>query len=313
MSTPSYEICDRLRVNMQSVLLGKESVVEYLVIALLGGGHVLLEDVPGVGKTLAAKSLAASIDGVFSRIQFTPDLLPSDITGSSIYRSDTREFEFSRGPVFSNILLADEINRAPPRTQSALLEAMSDTQVSADGASYPLPTPFMVVGTQNPLDYEGTYPLPESQLDRFLFRLSVGYPSRQVERQVLTDHRGGPPVNELSPQCDASEIAAIRQDVLAVRVDDAIADYLLDIVEATRRHRGFRVGVSTRAALSLYRGCQARAVTQHRDYVVPDDVKQLAVAALSHRVTPEGMFDGGDRGEIELQMTDLVDQIAVPM
>lgn len=313
MSQEAFEICDRLRENMERVVLGKPEVVRHLVVALLAQGHVLLEDIPGVGKTLAAKSVASSIAGKFSRLQFTPDLLPSDITGSSIYRSDTREFEFSRGPIFANIVLADEVNRAPPRTQSALLEAMSDDQVSIDGTTYVLPRPFMVVATQNPFEFEGTYPLPESQLDRFLLRISVGYPERLIEREVLKSHRIGEPVEQLQNVVSADEVATVQDIVREVRFDDAIAEYLLDIVEATRRHDGFRVGVSTRGALSFYRGCQANAVSHHRDFVTPDDVKSLAVASLSHRVTPEGLFQGADREAVETQVADLVEQISVPM
>lgn len=313
MSQEAFEICDRLRENMQRVVLGKPEAVRHLVVALLAQGHVLLEDIPGVGKTLIAKSIASSIAGEFSRLQFTPDLLPSDITGSSIYRSDTREFEFSRGPVFANVVLADEVNRAPPRTQSALLEAMSDNQVSIDGTTYPLPSPFMVVATQNPFEFEGTYPLPESQLDRFLFRISVGYPKRDIEREVLKNHRDGEPVEGLDSVVSADDVARVQSLVRGVRFDDAIAEYLLDIVEATRQHQGFRVGVSTRGALSFYRACQANAVSHHRDFVIPDDVKSLAVASLSHRVTPEGLYQGADREAVETQIADLVEQIAVPM
>ena len=308
-----YEICGRLSENMGRVLLGKPDVIRQLIIALLAGRHVLLEDIPGVGKTLAARALAASIRGTFTRIQFTPDLLPADITGSMIYRSDTREFEFSRGPIFANVVVADEINRAPPRTQAALLEAMSDGQVSIDGKTYRLPEPFIVVATQNPFEYEGTYPLPESQLDRFLLRTSVGYPSRDIEREVLITHRAGPPVNSLAAVVDAEEIARVQAMVRNVRVDDAIADYVLDIVAATRTFDGFEVGVSTRGALGFYRGCQAAAVVDRRDYVTPDDVKGLAVAALSHRVTPEGLFQGGNRRAVETQVADLLSQIPVPM
>ncbi|MEM9828819.1 MAG: MoxR family ATPase [Planctomycetota bacterium] len=298
---------------MQQAMLGKPEVVRRLVLALLAGGHVLLEDIPGVGKTLAAKSLAMSIGGSFSRLQFTPDLLPSDITGSSIYRSDSREFEFSPGPIFANVVLADEINRAPPRTQSALLEAMSEGQVSIDGKTYPLPAPFIVVATQNPFEFEGTYPLPESQLDRFLLRLSVGYPTREIERDVLQTHRQGEPVDALQAVVSPDEVLRARQFTRDVKVEAALVEYLLDIVDATRNHDGFQVGVSTRGALSFYRGCQAAAVTGQRDYVVPDDVKSLAAPALSHRVTPEGLFQGGNRMAVETQVSDLVEQIPVPM
>lgn len=313
MTQQAFDISRLLRQNVEQVVLGKTSVVQMLVTSLLAGEHVLLEDVPGVGKTLAAKALAQSIEGSFSRLQFTPDLLPSDITGSMIYRSDTRDFEFSKGPIFSNVVLADEINRAPPRTQSALLEAMSEGRVSIDGTSHELPDPFIVIATQNPFEFEGTYSLPESQLDRFLLRTSIGYPDRQREREVLLTHRSGEPVDDLRPVVSIDQISSAQSIVRDVRFDESLADYLLDLVEATRQHDGFQVGVSTRGALSFYRGCQAMAVTNSRDYVTPDDVKALAVPALAHRVLPEGIFQGASREAVETQVSDLVQQIPVPI
>ncbi|TWU51333.1 ATPase family associated with various cellular activities (AAA) [Rubripirellula reticaptiva] len=309
----AFETSRLLRQNIERVVLGKPDVVQMLVAALLAGEHVLLEDVPGVGKTLAAKALAQSIHGSFSRLQFTPDLLPSDITGSMIYRSDTRDFEFSRGPIFANVILADEINRAPPRTQSALLEAMSEGQVSIDGKSHPLPKPFIVVATQNPFEFEGTYSLPESQLDRFLLRTSIGYPPRDIEQQVMLTHRMGEPVDTLEPVVSVEGISAAQGTVRNVRFDESLVDYLLDIVEATRKHDGFQVGVSTRGALSFYRGCQARAITEERDFVTPDDIKSLAVPSLSHRVLPEGIFQGASRQVVETQIADLLQQVPVPV
>ncbi len=313
MTENAFDTSRLLSANIEKVLLGKHEVVQMLVLSLLAGEHVLLEDVPGVGKTLAAKALAQSIEGSFARLQFTPDLLPADITGSMIYRSDRHEFEFSRGPVFSNVVLADEINRAPPRTQSALLEAMSDRQVSVDGNTFPLPSPFIVIATQNPFEFEGTYALPESQLDRFLLRTSVGYPTREVEREVMSTHRMGEPVENLKPVVTATAVGEAQASVRDVKFDDALVEYLLDIVGATRRYDGFQVGVSTRGALSFYRGCQARAVTESRDYVTPDDVKNLAVAALSHRVLPEGIFQGANRQVVEQQVSDLLQQVPVPV
>ncbi len=314
MSTQdAFETSRLLRENIERVVLGKPELVQLLVVCLLAEEHVLLEDVPGVGKTLAAKALALSIDGKFSRLQFTPDLLPSDITGSMIYRSDTREFEFSSGPIFANVVLADEINRAPPRTQSALLEAMSEGQVSSDGTTRMLPEPFIVVATQNPFEFEGTYALPESQLDRFLLRASIGYPNREFERQVLLSHRQGEPVDLLTPVVSVDAILTAQAAVRAVKVDDSLVEYLIDIVEATRRHDAFQVGVSTRGALSYYRGCQARAITENRDFVTPDDIKRLAVPVLSHRVLPEGIFQGASRQTVEQQLADLVQQIPVPV
>lgn len=313
MSQQAYEISRLLRENIEKVVLGKPEVVQLLVVALLAGEHVLLEDVPGVGKTLAARALAQSVRGSFSRLQFTPDLLPSDITGSMLYRSDTQQFQFSAGPIFCNVVLADEINRAPPRTQSALLEAMSEGQVSIDGTTYPLPEPFIVVATQNPFDFEGTYALPESQLDRFLLRTSIGYPDRQNERQVLSTHRQGEPVENLKPVVDLDGIKASQTAVRNVKFDESLVDYLLDIVDATRNHSGFRAGVSTRAALSFYRGCQALALTEQRDFVMPNDLKRLAVPAFAHRVLSDGVFQGATREAVEQQISDLLQQIAVPV
>ena len=313
MSQEAFEVSHSLRKNIEQVVLGKPDVVQMLVTSLLAGEHILLEDVPGVGKTLAAKALAQSIDGTFSRLQFTPDLLPSDITGSMIYRSDTREFEFSRGPIFSNVILADEINRAPPRTQSALLEAMSEGQVSIDGTTHELPKPFIVIATQNPFEFEGTYSLPESQLDRFLLRMSIGYPEREIERKVLSTHRSGEPVDQLRPVVGIESICSAQALVRDIQFDDSLADYLLDIVEATRNHEGFQTGVSTRGALSFYRGAQSRAVTEHRDFVTPDDIKSLAIAVLAHRILPEGVFQGASREAVEIQMRDLLQQLPVPI
>lgn len=313
MSQDAFETSRLLRENIERVVLGKPDVVQLLVTSLLAGEHVLLEDVPGVGKTLAAKALAQSIDGSFARLQFTPDLLPSDITGSVIYRSDTREFDFSPGPIFANVVLADEINRAPPRTQSALLEAMSEGRVSVDGTTHDLPRPFIVVATQNPFEFEGTYSLPESQLDRFLLRTSIGYPERKIEQQVMLTHRLGEPVDELTPVVSVDALLNAQKFVRDVKFEESLVDYLLDIIDATRQHDGFQVGVSTRGALSFYRGCQARAVTESRDYVTPDDVKVLAVPCLSHRVLPEGIFQGASRVEVETQVADLMQQIPVPV
>jgi MoxR-like ATPase len=309
----AYETARKLRENMESVILGKNEAVRSIVLTLLAGEHLLLEDVPGVGKTLAAKALAGSIDSKFNRIQFTPDLLPSDITGTSIYRSDTREFQFTPGPIFANVVLADEINRAPPRTQSALLEAMSDRQVSADGKTYTLPKPFIVVATQNPFEFEGTYVLPESQMDRFLMRTSIGYPAAESERRVLESHRSGEPVDSIQSVVSVEDILAAQQAVREVRFDVSLEDYLLEIAAATRSSESFRLGVSTRAALSFYRGCQARAVTEQRDFVTPDDVKALAVATLSHRVLVDGFSGGSDRQTAERLMAELLTQVPVPV
>ena len=313
MMQHAYETARRLRENMGSVILGKSEAVRSIVLTLLAGEHLLLEDVPGVGKTLAAKALAGSIDTKFSRIQFTPDLLPSDITGSSIYRTDTQEFQFTRGPIFANVVLADEINRAPPRTQSALLEAMSDRQVSVDGKTYPLPQPFIVVATQNPFEFEGTYVLPESQMDRFLMRTSIGYPARESERMVMESHRDGEPVDSIRSVVTSEEVLQAQAAVRSVRVDDTLQDYLLEIVSMTRSTDAFRLGVSTRAALSFYRGCQARAVTEQRDFITPDDVKALAVTTLSHRVLVDDFAASSGRENAEDLMAELLRTIPVPI
>ncbi|MEZ6117273.1 MAG: MoxR family ATPase [Pirellulaceae bacterium] len=305
-------LLQKLESHMCQVVLGKQDVVRMVLVAVLAGEHVLLEDVPGVGKTLVAKTLAKSVHGKFSRIQFTPDLLPSDIVGSSVFSSDSHEFSFAPGPVFSNVVLADEINRTPPRTQSALLEAMSDRQVSVDGQTHSLPSPFIVIATQNPFEFEGTYPLPESQLDRFLLRISMGYPDRNQERQVLASHRDREPVEELNSIIDCQQIIQLQQATRQVRIDDAISDYLLDIVHATRECSDLHVGVSTRGALSLYRGAQAHAMVNGRDYVIPDDVKKLSPLVIAHRVVPKGYLHAGQRTAVENLIRELVDTIAVP-
>jgi MoxR-like ATPase len=301
-----------LEANMGRVVLGKAEVVRWCLVALLSGEHVLLEDVPGVGKTLVAKALAKSVAGDFCRLQFTPDLLPSDILGSSVFDSQQGRFVFHRGAIFANIVLADEINRAPPRTQSALLEAMSEGQVSIDGQTLPLPQPFLVIATQNPFEFEGTYALPESQLDRFLLRLSMGYPDRDNERRVLASHRSGEPVQELEPVIECEQVAALQDAVRAVAVETSVGDYLLEIVSRTRDSEELRVGVSTRGALSLYRATQALALIEGRAFVVPDDVKRLAPLVLSHRVILKGFLRSGQRDAAEAVVRRLVEQTPVP-
>lgn len=302
----------QLEANMGQVVLGKPGVVRLCVVALLAGEHVLLEDVPGVGKTLVGKALARSVSGEFCRIQFTPDLLPADITGSSVFDAKQQEFVFTRGPIFANVVLADEINRTTPRTQSALLEAMSEGQVSADGETYTLPRPFLVIATQNPLEFEGTYPLPESQLDRFLLRVSVGYPERACEREIFTSHRQGEPVDRLQPVLSGEQILSLQEATREVKVDPSVSDYVLDIAEATRASEELHVGVSIRGGLSLYRAAQAWALAEGRDYVVPDDVKRLAVSVLAHRVITKGYLHGGQRQAVEALVERLVEEVPVP-
>jgi len=312
MAVDTQGLIGQLEANIAQVVLGKKEVVRLCIVALLAGEHVLLEDVPGVGKTLIGKALARSVSGEFRRIQFTPDLLPADIPGSSVFDARRQDFIFTPGPIFANIVLADEINRTTPRTQSALLEAMSEGQVSADGQTYPLPRPFMVIATQNPLEFEGTYPLPESQLDRFLLRISVGYPARADERQVLVSHRRGEPVDRLEPVLTGEHIIALQEAVREVAVDEAVQEYLLDVVEATRRSEDLHVGVSTRGALALYRAAQAHALIEGRDYVVPDDIKRLAVPVLAHRVITKGYLHGGHRAAVEALVARLLEEVPVP-
>jgi MoxR-like ATPase len=312
MASDVQNLVSELENNVSQVVLGKPEVVRLTVVALLAGEHILLEDVPGVGKTLVAKALARSVEAEFCRIQFTPDLLPSDIVGSSVFNAQTASFAFNRGPIFANIVLADEINRTTPRTQSALLEAMSDGQASVDGQTYMLPQPFMVIATQNPFEFEGTYPLLESQLDRFLLRTSIGYPNREDERQVLRSHRLGEPVNELKPVLSTEHVTSLQRSVRDVAVDDSLYDYLLDIVEATRQSEELVVGVSTRGILSLYRAGQALALSDGRDFATPDDFKRLAVPVLSHRVIAKGYLHGTNRLAVEGIIRRIVDEIPVP-
>ena len=287
------DLLARFQANVASVFLGKPDVVRRTLIALIADGHLLMEDVPGVGKTLLAKAIARSLDCSFHRIQFTPDLLPGDLTGTSVYKQAEGTFEFQPGPVFTQVLLADEINRATPRTQSALLEAMSERQVTADGVTRPLGRPFLVLATQNPYEFEGTYPLPESQLDRFLMRVEVGYPDREAERAILTQHRAGEPVETLRPVLTPADVLGLQQAARSVRVEPAVADYLLELVEATRTHPQITLGASTRAALALYRATQATALVDGRDYATPDDVKALAIPVLAHRLITRGWEHGG--------------------
>ena len=281
---PFAELRQTLSTNVGKVILGKEAEIERILVALLCRGHVLLDDVPGTGKTMLARSIAISLGGEFRRIQFTPDLLPNDVTGVSVYNQRSGEFEFRPGPVFANVLLADEINRATPRTQSALLEAMSETQVSADGVSRPLPTPFIVLATQNPVEFEGTFPLPEAQLDRFMMRLSLGYPTFDDERNVLDGQRHGHPIDDLTQVSDLRTLADLQRGVGDVHVDDTVAEYLLRLVRATRDRPEVALGASPRGSLALHRASQALAAIRGRGYVLPDDVKELAPSILAHRV-----------------------------
>ena len=278
------ESAGRIRDNIEQVIEGKTEVVDLALVVLLAEGHLLVEDVPGVGKTMLAKALARSIDCSVRRIQFTPDLLPSDVTGVSIYNQDSREFEFKPGAVFANLVVGDEINRASPKTQSALLEAMEERQVSVDGVTYVLETPFMVIATQNPIEMEGTYPLPEAQRDRFTARLTVGYPSPAAELDMLGSHGASEPIDDLEPVADAFEIRKLIEVVRSVHVSTEVKQYVVDLLSATRSSRDLRLGASPRSGLQLVRAARATAALDGRDYVLPDDVQALAVPVLAHRL-----------------------------
>jgi MoxR-like ATPase len=274
----------RIIENIERVMVGKRHEVELAVIALMCGGHLLIEDVPGVGKTMLARSLARSTGCSFRRIQFTPDLLPSDVTGAAIYNQKSGDFEFRPGPIMAQIVLADEINRATPKTQSALLEAMEERQVTVDGVSRPLPRPFMVLATQNPIEYEGTFPLPEAQLDRFFMRVHLGYPSPHDEVTIMERQMLSHPIEELEPVCGPDDILRLQEAVRQVKVDSLVKQYIAAVVDATRHHEAVYLGASPRGSLSLQRGSQARALLDGRDYVLPDDVKVLAYPVLGHRI-----------------------------
>lgn len=304
----------KLEDAVATVVKGKPEAIRASVVALLSRGHLLIEDIPGVGKTTLARALAASLGGTFRRIQFTSDLLPSDIVGVSIYDQSGKVFELKRGPIFANIVLADEINRTTPRTQSALLEAMSENQVSIDDTTHSLETPFMVLATQNPAEHYGTYPLPESQMDRFLLRISIGYPAKSVERELLRDRAGGDPVAKLSPVVDLDTVRSLQEGVEAIRVEDALTDYAMNIVEETRRHSAISIGVSTRGALAWHRAAQASALAAGRDFVVPDDIKGLAVSCLAHRITLAQAHDTLGRARIDAERVigEIANRVAVP-
>jgi len=280
--------------NVEQVIVGKREAIELLMVALLCEGHVLIEDVPGVGKTMLARSMAISLGGAFKRLQCTPDLLPNDVTGVSIFNQQAGQFEFRPGPIFVNVLLADEINRATPRTQSALLEAMQEQQVTVDGVTRPLPRPFLVLATQNPIEYEGTFPLPEAQLDRFLMRLAVGYPSGVDEKTILVNLQHEHPITRLQPVVDGQALLAFQQQVWDVHVDDTLQEYIVRLVTATRQHPDLTLGGSPRASLALFKTAQALAALRGRDHVIPDDIKYLVSVTLAHRliVRPEAELRG---------------------
>ncbi|MDR2644354.1 MAG: MoxR family ATPase [Planctomycetaceae bacterium] len=307
------DLIRNLESNISLAVFGKRTVIRRCLVALFSSEHVLLEDVPGVGKTLIAQAIARSISGEFRRIQFTPDLLPADIVGSSIYDTLSHEFRFAQGAIFTNILLADEINRTTPRTQSAMLEAMNEHQVSIDGITHPLPAPFMVIATENPMEYEGTYPLPESQLDRFLLRISVGYPDRESEMNVLRSHQTSHPIDKLRAVLSCEQIIEIQNAASSIKVEDSINRYILDIVEATRMSDELLVGVSTRGAIALSRAAQTFALIEGREFVVPDDVKELAVPVLAHRIIPNSYAHGSQRQNAEALIERIIETVDVPV
>jgi MoxR-like ATPase len=313
-ATSTAEIAQRIRANVERVLEGKREVIELAVASLLARGHLLIEDVPGVGKTTLARALAASVGLDFRRIQFTSDLMPADVLGGSIYSGQTGQFTFRKGPVFTNVLLADEINRTTPKTQSALLEAMGEHRVSIDGETHILPEPFFVLATQNPEEFYGTYPLPESQLDRFLMRLRIGYPPQDVERQVLSRRRVADPIEELEPVASERDLLATQEAVDRVRTTDDLLDYLHSIVLATRSTPLLSIGVSTRGALALERAVRAYALVLGRSYAIPDDVKAVAVAVLAHRVRASGARDGvSAASDGERVIRELLASLPVPV
>ena len=312
VGAPSRNTLQAIEANVAKVIRGKPSAIRLAMTTLLARGHLLIEDIPGVGKTTLARALARSLGGRFRRIQFTSDLLPSDIVGVSIYRDGA--FEFRPGPVFANVVLADEINRTTPRTQSALLEAMSEGQVSVDDTTHQLEPPFMVLATQNPAEHFGTYPLPESQMDRFLMRIQIGYPERTVERDILRSRGLSDPLDEIDAVVTSAEVVALQELVDQVRVSDDLVDYAMNVVEETRRSPALEVGVSTRGALAWYRAAQAYALMAGREFCIPDDFKELAVHVLSHRVMLAAAQEslGRARQEAERAISDALERVAVP-
>ncbi|GIL34066.1 MoxR family ATPase [Phycicoccus sp. DTK01] len=305
------QVSSRLATAMSSVIEGKQAVVRTAVTVLLAEGHLLVEDVPGVGKTLLAKTLARCIDAPVRRVQFTPDLLPSDITGVSVYNQDVRDFEFRPGAIFANVVVGDEINRASPKTQSALLESMEEGQVTVDGTTYTLPRPFIVMATQNPIEMEGTYPLPEAQRDRFMARISMGYPSPRSELEMLDLHGAGSPLDALRPVTDAATVQQMVEAVRRVHASPAVKQYIVDLVGATRSSSALRLGASPRATLHLLRASRAHAALAGRDHVLPDDVQQVTVPVLAHRLIPTGETQMARRTTADV-LTDLLQRVRVP-
>jgi MoxR-like ATPase len=312
----SLALIRELEAVMGNIIKGKPEAIRLALVALLAGGHLLIEDVPGTGKTTLAHALARGVSGTFQRIQFTADLLPSDVTGLSFYNEQSGAFEFKPGPVFANILLADEINRATPKTQSALLEAMAEGQVTVEGTTYPLPAPFVVLATQNPIEHQGTFPLPESQLDRFMLRLTIGYPSMEAEREILRSHAHGEPLAEMVPVIGGETVAALQQSVMNVSVADRLIDYLLAIINATRSSDMIDLGVSPRGTLALHRAAQALAFIEGRAYCLPDDIKRLVVPVCAHRLLVNNRFSSPSRSasnEASDVLGEILKTVSVPV
>jgi MoxR-like ATPase len=304
-----------LQRSISRVVKGKEEVIRMALTTLLARGHLLIEDVPGVGKTTLAQALARSFQCSFQRIQFTSDMLPSDVIGVSVYNPSAQEFEFKPGPIFANIIVADEINRTTPKTQSALLEAMNESQITVDNHTHPLPKPFLVLATQNPIEHHGTYPLPESQLDRFLMRIRMGYPERAAEKEIIRNHSGQNSAEKIVPQMDAADVLAMQDAVSQVKVEDSLLDYALEIVERTRQTEQLSLGVSPRGTVMLHRGAQARAYLEGRDFCLPDDFKRLIVPVFAHRVVVSSRYVSTQKKseQAETILREIVDTTRVPV
>jgi MoxR-like ATPase len=315
MTTAASGQLAQLQRSVASVVKGKEEAIQLAIITLLARGHLLIEDVPGVGKTTLAHALARSFNCSFTRIQFTSDMLPSDVIGVSVFNPSRQEFEFKPGPIFANIVLADEINRTTPKTQSALLEAMNEAQVTTDNHTHPLPQPFLVLATQNPIEHHGTYPLPESQLDRFLMRIRMGYPARESEKEIIRNGAGRSPAEDLRPVMDGSDVLGMQETVSRIRVEESLLDYALEVIDRTRQSEQLSLGVSPRGAVMLHRAAQARAFLEGRDYCLPDDFKQLILPVFSHRVVVSSRYVSTQKksAQAEAILSEIVETIRVPL